>query len=274
MVKGALPIMTIVLWGVSAPVRAQGTLPASATARPTVAVLAFDNRSGRADYEHLGNGLAAMMTTDLAAAPELRVVERERMAEVTRELDVQRSERFDSTTAVRAGRLAGARFLVMGALTAVDPQMRLDTRVVEVETGVIVKVAQVTGRADAFLDLQKRLAKQLLRDLDVALSPEREAELDARMDRTGVGDVASALRVSNAITLADAGDYGAATTEIAPVVARYPNSTFVKLTADEISRRAKLAAQDKAKREARDAINTGIKKGLGGLLKRKPPPLQ
>lgn len=274
MCRVAATLAGFLVWGVSAPARAQGTPPAPASTRPTVAVLAFDNRSGRADYEHLGTGLAAMMTTDLGAVPELRVVERERMADVTRELDAQRSERFDSTTAVRLGRLAGAQFLVTGTLTAVDPQLRLDTRVIAVETGVIVKVAQVSGRADAFLELQKRLAKQLLRDLDVALSPEREAELDARVDRSGVGDVASALRVSAAITLADAGDYGAAATEIAPVVARYPNSTFVKLTADEIARRGKAAAQEKAKAGARDAVNAGIRKGLGGVLKRKPPPVR
>ena len=275
-----LAVIWLVSPGLTA-VAAQGTPPGSGTAatrpepvtRPTVAVLAFDNRSGRPDYDALGQGLAAMMTTDLATVKELRVVERERLADITREIDAQRSARFDSTTAVRVGRLAGAQFLVTGSLAAVDPQLRLDTRVIQVETGVIVKTAQVTGRAEAFLDLQQRLVKQLVRDLDVALSPEREAQLDARVAKNGIADLESAVRVSNAMNLADAGDFGSATLEIAPVVAKYPNSTFAKLTADEIAKRAKAAGQEKAKAETRDAINSGVKKGIGGLLKRKKPPV-
>jgi TolB-like protein len=269
----AQPLVALPLAAQSAPPAATtAATPAQAT-RPTVAVLAFDNRSGRPDYDALGQGLAAMMTTDLATVKELRVVERERLADITREIDAQRSARFDSTTAVRVGRLAGAQFLVTGSLAAVDPQLRLDTRVIRVETGVIVKTAQVTGRVEAFLDLQQRLVKQLVRDLDIALSPEREAQLDARVANNGIGDLESAVRVSNAMNLADAGDFGSATLEIAPVVAKYPNSTFVKLTADEIAKRAKAAGQEKAKAETRDAINAGVKKGIGGLLKRKKPPL-
>lgn len=246
---------------------------ATAPARSTVAVLAFDNNTGSSSYDQLGRGMAAMMTTDLAGVPAIRLLERDRLADVTKELDAQRSRYFDSTTAVAVGRLAGAQFIITGSLAAIDPQIRIDTRVIKVESGAIVKATQVTGAADDFFALQKKLTKQLVRDLDIALSPEAEAQLDARMAANRVGDLESAVKVSNAMQLADAGDYGAATLEIAPVVAKYPNSTFVKLTADEISRRSKLAAEAKSKAAVRDGINSGVKKGLSGLLKKKKPPV-
>ncbi|MFO0095664.1 MAG: CsgG/HfaB family protein, partial [Gemmatimonadaceae bacterium] len=60
-------------------------------ARKTVAVLNFDNNTGKADYDHLGQGMAAMMTTDLAAVDDIQLLERQRLADVTKEIDAQRS---------------------------------------------------------------------------------------------------------------------------------------------------------------------------------------
>ncbi|MFN8715482.1 MAG: CsgG/HfaB family protein [Gemmatimonas sp.] len=233
-------------------------------ARKTVAVLNFDNNTGKADYDHLGQGMAAMMTTDLAAVDDIQLLERQRLADVTKEIDAQRSRYFDSTTAVRVGRLAGAQYIVIGSLAAVDPQIRIDTRIVRVETGAIVKSAKVTGKQEDFFDLQKRLTRQLVKDLDIALSPEDEAKLEARQQSNRVDELEAMVRLSNAMNLADVGDYGAATLKIAPVVAQYPNSTFVKLTADEIKRRASRNTEQKAK----EKINGGVNK----LIKKKWPP--
>lgn len=45
----------------------RSSVPSSlAGARKPVAVLTFDNNTGKADYDHLGKGMAAMLTTDLA----------------------------------------------------------------------------------------------------------------------------------------------------------------------------------------------------------------
>ena len=79
---------------------------------------------------------------------------------------------FDSTTAVKAGKMVGAEYVVVGAFAAVDPQMRIDTRIVRVATGEIVKTAQVTGSQDKFFDLEKSLADRLIDGLGITLDPE------------------------------------------------------------------------------------------------------
>ncbi len=237
------------------------TLPA---ARKTVAVLAFDNNTGQSDYDHLGRGMASMMMTDLAAVNDIRLVERERLADVTKEIDQQRSRYFDSTTAVKVGRLSGAQYIVIGSIAAVAPQMRIDTRIIRVETGAIVKTANVTGKEEKFFDLEKKLARQLVKDLDIALTPEDESRLDARQEANRVDDLDAVVTLSNAMSMADAGDYGGAALKIAPIVAKYPNSTFVKITADEIKKRAAQSSKEKAK--------NGINGGINKLIKRKWPP--
>lgn len=230
------------------------------SARKTVAILNFDNNTGKKDYDHLGQGMAAMLTTDLSAVDDIQLLERQRLAEVTKEIDQQRSGYFDSTTAVKVGRLTGAQYIVIGSLAAVDPQLRIDTRVVRVETGAIVKTARVTGKQEEFFDLQQRLARQLVKDLDIALSPDADTRLATQQQKSRVDELDAMVRLSNAMNLADAGDYGAATLKIAPVVARYPNSIFVKLTADEIKRRASRNSEQKAKSLINDGVNKLIKK--------------
>jgi hypothetical protein len=204
-----------------------------------------------------------MMTNDLSSVDEIRLVEHDRLADVIKEIDAQQTRYYDSTTAVKVGRLSGAEYIVTGAFIAVDPQMRIDTRVIRVETGVIVKTATVTGKSDHFLDLQKKLVRQLVRDLDVALTPAGETKLDQRQ-ANGVDNIEDVARFSNAIDLSDHGDYANAALKMAPLVSKYPNSVIVKLTSDEISKRAANASLQKSKKKINEAV--------GGLFKKKWPP--
>ena len=126
-----------------------------AAPRKTVAVLYFDNHTGKSEYEPLGKGISAMMISDLSSVQEIQLVERERMQDVVKEMEKQRTPYYDSTTAVKVGRMMGAQYIVVGAFAALQPKMRIDTRVVRVETGEIVKTAQVTGDEQNFFDLSR-----------------------------------------------------------------------------------------------------------------------
>ncbi len=53
--------------------------------------------------------------------------------------------------------------------------MRIDTRVVRVATGEVVKSAQVTGDQDKFFDLEKTLASRLIDGLGIVIAPEEGA---------------------------------------------------------------------------------------------------
>src|SRR5512146_2973115 len=119
-------------------------------ARKTVAVLSFDNNSGKSDYDPLGKGIAAMMITDLSNVESVQVVERERMQDLVGEMQMQQSKLFDPNTAVQLGKLVGAEYVVTGALMALEPKIRIDTRVIRVATGEIVKTARVTGDEKKF----------------------------------------------------------------------------------------------------------------------------
>jgi TolB-like protein len=231
------------------------THPATAPARKTVAILYFDNNTGRKDYDALGKGMSAMMISDLGAVDEVQLVEREHLQELVDEMERQKTSYFDPATAARVGRMAGAEYVVAGALAAVDPQIRIDSRVIRVETGEIVKTARVTGREDRFFDLQQRLARELMDGLAIALSPEQAERLRARQEANRIDELKTVASYSQALDLFDRKDYAGAAARMVPVVQAAPGSAIVRLTYDEMRKRAKRGAVNRL----RDRINKGVR---------------
>ena len=236
--------------------------PAGVAPKKTVAILYFDNYTGTSDYDPLGKGISSMMISDLSVVQEIQLVERDRMQDLVKEIDMQQTKYFDSTTSVKVGKMVGAEYVVIGAFASAKPQMRIDTRVVRVATGEIVKTAQVTGDQDKFFDLEQALANKLIDGLGIALSPEEQNRLLAQQRSNRVDNLATLASYSQALALYDRGDYGGAAQRIGPALQASPNSMFMRVAFSEMKRRATASATDKAK----DKLKTGI----GGLIKRPP----
>jgi len=148
------PLLLVLSFATVAAIAVPSTQKIAASVdRKTVAVLSFTNGSGDAQYDPLGKGIAAMMITDLSNVGSIQLVERERLNDLTSEMQLQHSGLVDPATAARVGKLVGAQYVVTGAITALDPRMRLDTRVIRVGSGEIVKTAQVTGDQKKFFEL-------------------------------------------------------------------------------------------------------------------------
>ncbi|HUF13349.1 MAG TPA: CsgG/HfaB family protein [Longimicrobiales bacterium] len=134
---------------------------------PTVGVMDLNAFSVTLeDAGALGRGLAAMITTELAQRAEVRIVDRQQLEEVLRRHQVSvGATGVGDDAAMQIGRLLGANYMVTGN-AALDPrQARLDLRMIEVETGAIVKSVKETGARDDLLELAERIAALLVTDL-------------------------------------------------------------------------------------------------------------
>ncbi|MFK7926922.1 MAG: CsgG/HfaB family protein [Myxococcota bacterium] len=146
-------------------------------AGPRLAVLDFTVASSDPSHVPLGQGLRSMLSTDLSRAPDVVVVERERLEAVLDELKLQDSKAVDAGTAVEVGRLLGATHLIDGSVTVSGERMRLDVRLVDIERGNVVLGEQIEGERLAFFELEKDLAKQLITALAVQLAPKERAKI-------------------------------------------------------------------------------------------------
>ena len=153
--------LVVVVVAVAFGVRGAPRAAASKTVKPTIAVLYFDYGGKKTDLEPLREGLAQMLISDLAELGEIRVVERARLNALLEEQKLGASGKVDAATAARIGKLLGARELVLGSYFDLAGALRIDARVVEVETGKIVRSVGVNGPAGDFWALERELAAKL-----------------------------------------------------------------------------------------------------------------
>ncbi len=86
-----------------------------------IAVAAFEDKTRKGGAE-IGTGLATMLTTALVNSNRFIVLERDVLDEVLREQDLGASGRVRGGTAAPAGEVEGAELLVIGAVTAFEPE--------------------------------------------------------------------------------------------------------------------------------------------------------
>jgi len=203
--------------------------PGAKPIKPTVAVLYFDYGGKKAELEPLRDGLAQMLITDLAELPEIRVVERARLKAILEEHGLAASGKVDTASAARVGKLLGARDLVLGSYFDLAGTLRIDARVVEVETGKVVRSVGVNGPAADFWGLEHDLAAKLADTMRTALPAtfEHAAQL-APKPRPPKMAAATAVTYGRALAAADAGKKAEARGLLTKVVEEAPAFKLAK----------------------------------------------
>ncbi len=149
-------------WVTAGPVaHAQKARKGKKSAKPTVAVLYFDYDGSSEEMGFLRKGLTQMLVSDLIDVETVSIVERVRLEDALAELELNRSKKIDQRSANRVGKLLGARYLVMGGYFDIAGTLRMDARVVEVETGKVVSSMGKHSKVDEFISLEQYLAGEL-----------------------------------------------------------------------------------------------------------------
>lgn len=161
---------------------------APAAADTTIAVLYFDVHANDEGLRVLRKGLAQMLVTDLAGIEGGRLVERDQVEAVFVEQRLHASGKVDAKTAARVGKLLGARLLVLGSVFALGSALRLDARVVDAETGVVVVTAKATARDEDILAAEGALASALAVGLERYLALRRPSAGDQMGPHGGLHD--------------------------------------------------------------------------------------
>ena len=121
------------------------TQPISYEKGATIAVWDLENLSltdsGQPD---LGELLSAKVIEAVKETGGHTVVERERLLLALEELNLGTTSLVDESTRLRIGRLVQAQLMIFGGYQVIVDRMRLDLRLVDVETGKILKAAQQT----------------------------------------------------------------------------------------------------------------------------------
>ena len=111
---------------------------------PAIAVLPFaDGGSYGQDkqtFEALETGIQALLLSELTKNPAVRTVERSAVRRSLGARNPGAHARVDAATAAQVGRAVGARYAIFGSFVDLYGRFRLNARIVNVQTGEILKV--------------------------------------------------------------------------------------------------------------------------------------
>ena len=135
--------------------------PVLGQAAGTVGVLPFTNITGSPADAWIGAGIAETLVADLQGTPGLTVVTRERLMTAFGDAGLVTGGAAGEGAVLDVGRRLGARWVVSGGYQRLGDEIRITARLVEVETGAVIRAAKVDGALDDLFALQDRLAGEL-----------------------------------------------------------------------------------------------------------------
>lgn len=177
--------------------------------RPGIAVLPFENGGSygqdKEDFTALERGIAGMMISELSRNPGARLVDRSQTQRILDEQDLAKDGRVDAATAAKIGKLVGARYMLMGNFIDFYGKFRIDARIVDVETGEIIKVVsndpRYSKRDDMFKMIQG-VAIDVMADVKLPALPKEVAAAS----RTYTVPTEALTYYSRALLYSDRGD--------------------------------------------------------------------
>lgn len=175
------------------PVAESTTEPAAAEPAPAavaepekipVAIASFSSAANVREADTVRRALADGLINALAQREDVRVVERERMAEALQDLRMSSEGLIDQATALQLGKMTGARVIVTGNVLQLDDELVITARLINTETGELVATRAQGSRGHLLAvvdELAAGVAERLVQDDKGALAraDDRDAERTA-----------------------------------------------------------------------------------------------
>jgi non-specific serine/threonine protein kinase len=144
-----------------------------------VAVMTFSNITGEPTDEWIGSGIAETVTSDLQKVRGLSVIGRERTFEVLKDLTTGQLVDFDETVAIDVGRRLAASWILGGGYQRIGEMIRITARVIDVNTGEVIRTVKIDGNISEIFDLQDKIVYELSQGLHLELGTSEITEIEA-----------------------------------------------------------------------------------------------
>jgi TolB-like protein len=141
-----------------------------------VAILDFENTSGKVEYDALGKAMSSMLITDLSNnihPKKVEFFERSQLNKLLDEQKLQKSKNFDAKTAVDFGKLSGVNYVFVGSIFVMDGNCSITSNLVDVQTSKIILSKEANGKIETWLQLKSQLAEAIAQQLNnpITLDP-------------------------------------------------------------------------------------------------------
>ncbi|MGB7062920.1 MAG: FlgO family outer membrane protein, partial [Candidatus Zixiibacteriota bacterium] len=143
----------------------------------SLAIMYFDNMVDREDTERLGEIVTNLLITDLSESEYVNVVSGQRLYDILKLLGREGEKKIDREVATQVATKAGARWMLLGNVLQVEPEIVLTSQLVDVESGKVAAAQRITGEAgEKIFSMVDRLTVEIKNDLSLPAAAQQEPD--------------------------------------------------------------------------------------------------
>jgi len=113
-----------------------------------IGIIEFQSLNEEAKKDILGKVFSEALTTSFVNSVACKIIEREHIEKVVKELQLTQSGIIDPSSVKQIGKMVGADAILTGSVIKFGSDMRVDARIIEVESGIILTAEKATGKSD------------------------------------------------------------------------------------------------------------------------------
>jgi len=113
-----------------------------------IGIIEFQSLNDEAKKDNLGKIVSEMLTTSFVNSESFKIIEREQLQKVVQEFQLSQSGIIDTSYAKQIGKITGADAIVIGSVTKIGGDLRLDARIIDVESGIILTAEKSEGKVN------------------------------------------------------------------------------------------------------------------------------
>jgi len=118
-------------------------IPLSASGKPSLAVMYFENLS---DQKDLDRSIVSLLTTNLSRYEEqIEVVGQQRLFDILKRLGKEDAQTIDRKVATEVAQLAGVKTMVLGSIVKLGTKIRISPELIDVKNGSGIAIEPVDG---------------------------------------------------------------------------------------------------------------------------------
>jgi len=142
-----------------------------------LAIMYFDNLADSEDSLRLGEIVTNLLITDLSESRYVNVISSQRLYDILKQLGKEGQKRIDRDVASQVAQRARARWMLLGSILKVTPQIVITTRLVDVESGQVDASQQITGDTDEdIFSIVDKLTVEIKNDLSLPAAAQEEPD--------------------------------------------------------------------------------------------------
>jgi serine/threonine protein kinase/tetratricopeptide (TPR) repeat protein len=142
-----------------------------------LAIMYFDNLVDPPDSAKLGEIITNLLITDLTESQYLKVVSSQRLYDILKLLGKEGIKKVDRVMATQVAEKANAKWMLLGSVLQVKPEIILTAQLVEVKTGNAIASQRITGQAgENIFPLVDRLTVEIKKDLSLPPMAQKEPD--------------------------------------------------------------------------------------------------